>query len=377
MTSEPETAEEYNAAAEQVSGASGGPQMRIAKWTVQRLYRVWGDNPMTPETFGFQPADAWNTFDKGSFFFWYPTRKDDADAAAKNLGASQKRTHADEVLILEAKISNLLNGSNDKDINTSVGVGAWPGVNGKAPKKMWYNAGYQLITLPSMVQAFAVASGMMEAAYDYANVIGVPPTEDAQLQFIGTDEAPGELIVARKAIWTALGKKLPGDEVDYHKYTAIVTLDAAGKIVPDLKRKTNVIPGSNLWNILRVMVQGYKPFEMFAKVVPWVDPPTPDVIDSKGQARSVPLVLEAYKTEAEAIKACGDDYVKPEGGKKMPAAFVAAGASASDFQEFLNGVMKAMPAGANAKEWIRSGPGLMVMRANDLANDLDAIAEWL
>lgn len=367
MTAEP-VAEEYNAAAEVVSGAGGGPQARIAKWTVQRLLQIWGAEPLMPETFGLPPADGRREFPgKGSFFFWNPVRREDAHAAAKNLGAQNNRQFADEVLIASADVANILNGG-DKDISASVSVAGWPGANGRAPQKFWTNAGFQLMTLPSAVQAIAVANGLMKPAYDYNNLTGVPQTEDAQLHFIGTDEAPGELIVARAAIWKALGG---GD--NYKTYTASIAPTGA----PDPKSKTNVTPNTALWQILRILIQGHKPFDLYAKVMPWAEPPTPDVLDKNGKARSVPLFLEAYKNEADAIKACGDDYVKQEGGKKMPQAFVAAGLSEKDFKEFLTGILAPMPTGSNPKEWIRSGSGIAVMKANSLENDLDVVAEWL
>lgn len=366
MTAEPE-AEEYNASAEVVSGAGGGQQARIAKWTMQRVLQVWGAEPMSPEMYGLPPADGVKAYTgKGAFFYYNPIRRDDANQAAKLLGAVNNRQFADEVLLISADLQNILNGG-DKDISASVSVGAWPGENGRAPKKMWVNAGYQLMSLPSIVQAIAVANGMMKQVYDYNNVVGAPASEEAQLHFIGTDEVPGELVTARAEIWKALGCD------SYKAFTATIT--PAG--TPDFKRKTNVTSDSNLWKIMRVIVHGHKPFDTYAKVLAWVDPPTPDVLDKNGQARNVPVMLEAYRDETAAIKAAGDEYVAPPNGKKIPQRFAAAGLSASDFQDFLNGIMKAMPSGAVAKDWIRTGPGLAVMKANDLGDALDIVAEWL
>lgn len=299
-------------------------------WNVAVVWRVWDGSGLVLSEMGIKPDGA-QSFTSGSFYYFRNENYEMATNLCKELGL---KFGPKQCWRWEMPITEWIGAPGDalekfgELINQEVPVGGYGGKD---------KNDFHMIALPSVVQALAVAAGMIPAPiYDYRKLLVTDTdslNDDYQHRMIGgqDDWEQSELWKARTAIWAALGEPNP----------KAYTVDQGNK-----KFDTE---SDKLKAALRVL---YRPHtQVYARVMR-VHHPSVEANNKDGNRLRVMAVTAVWKTKEEAEAAEGveadDTVAAPAAAPTTTTAKVAPKASS-------NGTGPKVPprwSGSSETDWI-------------------------
>lgn len=269
---------------------------KVGEWHLGALYRIMVTKDIDLESLKIT-YDGRQEFPNGNYvnYYWLPDNRAQADDAAKQTGG---KYGAQFMWHWMMKTNTFLNyRGKDKSVTEQFGEK----IEFDIPLVGWGSDKhplFQLIMLPSLVQALASKQGLIEKPiYDYKNL---PPyrkedaveiTPELQEHYLNADT--GMLVKARQELWAVLGEENP----------KTYTIDTGTKFS---------IVSKNLRRLVSVV---YRPnVELWLKVAEVFDPRVSAKTNDGKQLRAY-ITTGFYWDEAEAKKEAGvedvDDGLPP------------------------------------------------------------------
>lgn len=269
---------------------------QIGEWHLGALYKIMADKSVNMDTLGIT-YDGRQEFPNGNNvnYYWLPDNRASADDAAKQTGSQYGAQFVWHWMMPTNTFLNF--GAKEKKASDVFGEK----IEFDVPLVGWGSAKhplFQLIMLPSLVQAIALKQGLIEkTVYDYVNL---PPDkkEDAveittELEAHYLNAETGVLVNARQELWSALGEENP-------KTYTIDTGTKFSVVSKNLRRLVSVVYRPNV--------------ELWLKVARILDPRATAKTNDGKQLRAH-VCLDFYWDEAEAKAASGinevDDGLPP------------------------------------------------------------------